>query len=113
MKILGAEDRVTPLQLRRQLFTDDASGQDLAKLEEEEEEEEDVGASSCRRCRSSPHLLIDVRPALEVAICRLPGSINVPFDSLDDRADYLRQLAGREAAKCAATPLPGNLLIHL
>jgi len=33
---------------------------------------------------SSSHVLIDVRPRLETAICRLPSpSINIPFDELD------------------------------
>ncbi|XP_076311695.1 ubiquitin-like activating enzyme 4 isoform X1 [Tachypleus tridentatus] len=33
---------------------------------------------------NSPHLLIDVRPPEEVAICHLPNSVNVPFSKVED-----------------------------
>lgn len=42
-----------------------------------------------------PYLLIDVRPHLETTICRLPESVNVPFDSLEQRADELKELVSQ------------------
>uniref|UniRef100_A0A671QHG4 Adenylyltransferase and sulfurtransferase MOCS3 n=1 Tax=Sinocyclocheilus anshuiensis TaxID=1608454 RepID=A0A671QHG4_9TELE len=34
---------------------------------------------------SAPHLLLDVRPKVEVDICHLPISINIPLSSLEDK----------------------------
>ncbi|XP_017266865.1 adenylyltransferase and sulfurtransferase MOCS3 [Kryptolebias marmoratus] len=34
---------------------------------------------------SSPHILLDVRPLVEVEICNLPFSLNIPLSSLEDR----------------------------
>ncbi|XP_016404234.1 adenylyltransferase and sulfurtransferase MOCS3 [Sinocyclocheilus rhinocerous] len=34
---------------------------------------------------STPHLLIDVRPKVEVDICHLPTSINIPLSSLENK----------------------------
>ncbi|KAF7704415.1 hypothetical protein HF521_021487 [Silurus meridionalis] len=34
---------------------------------------------------STPHLLLDVRPEVEVDICHLPVSINIPLASLEDQ----------------------------
>lgn len=42
-----------------------------------------------------PYLLIDVRPHLETTICRLPDSVNVPFESLEQRADELKELVSQ------------------
>ncbi|MCJ8736869.1 hypothetical protein PDJAM_G00017210 [Pangasius djambal] len=42
---------------------------------------------------STPHLLLDVRPKVEVDICHLPVSINIPLASLEDRnADHINFL---------------------
>ena len=43
-----------------------------------------------------PYLLIDVRPHLETTICRLPESVNVPFESLEQRADELKELVSQQ-----------------
>ena len=52
-----------------------------------------------------PYLLIDVRPQLETAICRLPvPSLNVPYEELDDRADHVRDAVRRNL------PFSGDLL---
>lgn len=42
-----------------------------------------------------PYLLIDVRPHLETTICRLPESVNVPFESLEQRADELKEMVSQ------------------
>ncbi|XP_053093806.1 adenylyltransferase and sulfurtransferase MOCS3 [Pangasianodon hypophthalmus] len=42
---------------------------------------------------STPHLLLDVRPKVEVDICHLPVSINIPLASLEDQnADHINFL---------------------
>ncbi|XP_016330761.1 adenylyltransferase and sulfurtransferase MOCS3 [Sinocyclocheilus anshuiensis] len=42
---------------------------------------------------SAPHLLLDVRPKVEVDICHLPISINIPLSSLEDKkAEHLTLL---------------------
>nr|XP_057946037.1 adenylyltransferase and sulfurtransferase MOCS3 isoform X2 [Doryrhamphus excisus] len=41
---------------------------------------------------SEPHLLLDVRPFVEVDICRLPGSLNIPLSSLEERRSEHIQL---------------------
>uniref|UniRef100_A0A673JA13 Adenylyltransferase and sulfurtransferase MOCS3-like n=1 Tax=Sinocyclocheilus rhinocerous TaxID=307959 RepID=A0A673JA13_9TELE len=42
---------------------------------------------------STPHLLLDVRPKVEVDICHLPISINIPLSSLEDKkAEHLTLL---------------------
>ncbi|KAM9466561.1 adenylyltransferase and sulfurtransferase MOCS3 isoform 1-T1 [Clarias gariepinus] len=41
----------------------------------------------------TPHLLLDVRPKVEVDICHLPVSINIPLSSLEDkRTDHIHFL---------------------
>ncbi|XP_033498088.1 adenylyltransferase and sulfurtransferase MOCS3 [Epinephelus lanceolatus] len=43
-----------------------------------------------------PHLLLDVRPLVEVDICHLPFSLNIPLSSLEDRkSDHIRLLQER------------------
>jgi adenylyltransferase/sulfurtransferase len=32
-----------------------------------------------------PHVLIDVRPKVELGICSIPGAVNVPFTELNDK----------------------------
>lgn len=42
---------------------------------------------------STPHLLLDVRPKVEVDICHLPVSINIPLSSLENKkAEHLTLL---------------------
>ncbi|XP_028251053.1 adenylyltransferase and sulfurtransferase MOCS3 [Parambassis ranga] len=42
---------------------------------------------------AGPHLLLDVRPLVEVDICHLPLSLNIPLSSLEDRkSDHLQLL---------------------
>lgn len=44
----------------------------------------------------APHLLLDVRPLVEVEICRLPFSTNIPLSSLEERSsDHLLLLKER------------------
>lgn len=43
-----------------------------------------------------PHLLLDVRPLVEVDICHLPFSLNIPLSSLEERkSDHIRLLQER------------------
>ncbi|KAK5857179.1 hypothetical protein PBY51_010438 [Eleginops maclovinus] len=41
---------------------------------------------------AEPHLLLDVRPLVEVDICHLPTSLNIPLSSLEDRKSEHIQL---------------------
>ncbi|XP_054653213.1 adenylyltransferase and sulfurtransferase MOCS3 isoform X2 [Dunckerocampus dactyliophorus] len=41
---------------------------------------------------AEPHLLLDVRPFVEVDICHLPGSLNIPLSSLEERRSEHIQL---------------------
>lgn len=42
---------------------------------------------------STPHLLLDVRPKVEVDICHLPFSINIPLASLEEKkSEHIAQL---------------------
>ncbi|KAG7465758.1 hypothetical protein MATL_G00156950 [Megalops atlanticus] len=44
----------------------------------------------------SPHLLLDVRPLVEVDICRLPFSLTIPLASLEDRKpEHVRLLQNK------------------
>ena len=65
---------------------------------------------------SSSHVLIDVRPRLETAICRLPSpSINIPFDELDgERLANLCQSIRQQSQDfetVANRPFPGKRLL--
>lgn len=40
-----------------------------------------------RLVRREEALVIDVRPEVETSICSLPGSVNLPFDTFDRRAE--------------------------
>ncbi|KAM8833123.1 adenylyltransferase and sulfurtransferase MOCS3 [Synchiropus picturatus] len=43
--------------------------------------------------KEEPHILLDVRPPMEVDICHLPISLNIPLSSLEDRkSDHVRLL---------------------
>ncbi|XP_028995627.1 adenylyltransferase and sulfurtransferase MOCS3 [Betta splendens] len=45
---------------------------------------------------AEPHLLLDVRPLVEVDICRLPFSLNIPLSSLEQgKSEHLRLLQER------------------
>lgn len=57
---------------------------------------------------SVSYLLVDVRPPLETAICSLAGSVNVPFDQLDDDASgrYLRRLVAERRGVDGRATLP-------
>lgn len=45
---------------------------------------------------TGPHLLLDVRPLVEVDICHLPFSLNIPLSSLEDRkSEHLQLLQER------------------
>uniref|UniRef100_G3NV64 Molybdenum cofactor synthesis 3 n=1 Tax=Gasterosteus aculeatus aculeatus TaxID=481459 RepID=G3NV64_GASAC len=45
---------------------------------------------------AEPHLLLDVRPLVEVDICRLPLSLNIPLAGLEERkSEHLRLLRER------------------
>ncbi|XP_029315788.1 adenylyltransferase and sulfurtransferase MOCS3 [Cottoperca gobio] len=45
---------------------------------------------------AEPHLLLDVRPLVEVDICHLPFSLNIPLSSLEDRkSEHLQLLQER------------------
>ncbi|KAI8061572.1 adenylyltransferase [Gongronella butleri] len=39
-----------------------------------------------------PHLLVDVRPTLQIDICSLPHSVNVPIDELDKRIPEIEEM---------------------
>ncbi|XP_026209513.1 adenylyltransferase and sulfurtransferase MOCS3 [Anabas testudineus] len=46
--------------------------------------------------KAEPHLLLDVRPLVEVEICHLPFSLNIPLSSLEERkTEHLRLLQKR------------------
>ncbi|XP_069575760.1 adenylyltransferase and sulfurtransferase MOCS3 [Brachyistius frenatus] len=55
-----------------------------------------------------PHLLLDVRPLVEVDICHLPFSLNIPLSSLEERRsehlqllqERISQLKGQLAGDC-------------
>lgn len=72
LKVLKAEDRVTATEFR-----------DAIQL------------LSSTKTSVASYLLIDVRPHLETTICRLPESVNVPFESLEQRADELKELVSQ------------------
>ncbi|XP_037096455.1 adenylyltransferase and sulfurtransferase MOCS3 isoform X1 [Syngnathus acus] len=42
--------------------------------------------------KAEPHLLLDVRPLVEVDICHLPSSLNIPLSSLEERTSEHMQL---------------------
>ncbi|XP_061751541.1 adenylyltransferase and sulfurtransferase MOCS3 isoform X4 [Nerophis ophidion] len=42
--------------------------------------------------KAEPHLLLDVRPLVEVEICHLPSSLNIPLASLEERKSEHIQL---------------------
>ncbi|XP_041928601.1 adenylyltransferase and sulfurtransferase MOCS3 [Alosa sapidissima] len=45
---------------------------------------------------STPHILLDVRPRVEVDICHLPFSLNIPLASIEDRkAEHIHLLKER------------------
>ncbi|XP_059209528.1 adenylyltransferase and sulfurtransferase MOCS3 [Centropristis striata] len=45
---------------------------------------------------AEPHLLLDVRPLVEVDICHLPFSLNIPLSSLEERkSDHIQLLQER------------------
>ncbi|XP_072314053.1 adenylyltransferase and sulfurtransferase MOCS3 [Eucyclogobius newberryi] len=45
---------------------------------------------------TDPHLLLDVRPNVEVDICHLPSSLNIPLSSLEERkSDQIQLLRDR------------------
>ncbi|KAM9341762.1 adenylyltransferase and sulfurtransferase MOCS3 [Symphorus nematophorus] len=45
---------------------------------------------------AEPHLLLDVRPLVEVDICHLPFSLNIPLSSLEERkSEHIRLLQER------------------
>ncbi|CAG0925481.1 unnamed protein product, partial [Notodromas monacha] len=55
---------------------------------------------------SSPHILLDVRPKAEVSICVIPGSINLPFNSLTRQVcdeSYVGQISER-CVECNSSP---------
>uniref|UniRef100_A0A3B4A9H0 Adenylyltransferase and sulfurtransferase MOCS3 n=1 Tax=Periophthalmus magnuspinnatus TaxID=409849 RepID=A0A3B4A9H0_9GOBI len=46
--------------------------------------------------RTDPHILLDVRPDVEVNICHLPFSLNIPLSSLEERkSDQIQLLRDR------------------
>lgn len=75
VRVLKAEDRVTAPEFRHIV------------------QSSSIGASETSSGR--PYLLIDVRPELETSICRLPDSVNLPYESLNQRTDELKELLGR------------------
>lgn len=72
VRVLKAEDRVTAPEFR-----------DIVQSSS-------IGASETSTVR--PYLLIDVRPEPETSICRLPNSVNLPYESLNQRTDELKEL---------------------
>ncbi|XP_076017903.1 adenylyltransferase and sulfurtransferase MOCS3 [Genypterus blacodes] len=59
-----------------------------------------------------PHLLLDVRPLVEVDICHLPTSLNIPLSSLEKRkSEHIRLLQERigqvkqQMASCCRLPV--------
>ena len=95
LRVLGAEDRVTATEFRDAIQSSSV----------------EATSASTRR----PYLLIDVRPKLETSICRLPDSINLPYQCLEQRAgelvDLVRQhLPQQEEEEGAGSPRPSPLL---
>lgn len=85
MKLLDGSDRVSASEFAKILRGTDSSGS---------------------------YILIDVRPRLETAICRLPSpSINIPFDELDgDQLANLCQSIRQQSQLLEANgnhPFPG------
>ena len=68
LRLLSREDRVTATEFQ------------------------EISEKAAASLPSLPYLLIDVRPALETTICRLPNSFNLPFESLEQRLDELKDL---------------------
>jgi adenylyltransferase and sulfurtransferase len=50
------------------------------------------------RLAAHPHLLLDVREAIQYDLCHLPGSVNVPLRHLSKRLDEVLELAAKSAA---------------
>ncbi|MBN3301793.1 MOCS3 sulfurtransferase, partial [Amia calva] len=68
--------------------------------------------------KEAPHILLDVRPPVEVDICHLPFSLNIPLASLEDRkAQHLQQLKEkikeRKQQTDQATDLPVYVICKL
>lgn len=74
VKVLKAEDRVTAVEFRDAVQSNEMSDRSTVR---------------------QPYLLIDVRPELETSICRLPHSLSLPYESLQQRADELKQLVNQ------------------
>ena len=96
LRVLGAEDRVTATEFRDAIQSSSV----------------EATSASTRR----PYLLIDVRPKLETSICRLPDSINLPYQCLEQRAGELVDLVRQhlpqqeEEEEGAGSPRPSPLL---
>lgn len=60
-----------------------------------------------------PYLLIDVRPELETSICRLPDSVSLPYECLEERTDELKKLVSQHLPDKTGQTLPGNINIAM
>ncbi|KAM6913150.1 adenylyltransferase and sulfurtransferase MOCS3 [Xenentodon cancila] len=56
---------------------------------------------------AGPHILLDVRPLVEVDICHLPSSLNIPLSSLEERKSEQIQLL-RETLSQLKQQIPGD-----
>ncbi|TSO25234.1 Adenylyltransferase and sulfurtransferase MOCS3 [Bagarius yarrelli] len=68
-------------------------------------------------CRT-PHLLLDVRPKVEVDICHLPVSINIPLATLEDqKTDHINILKKKireiKLQMCTESPVPVYIVCKL
>ena len=90
LRLLSSEDRVTATEFR-----------EISKK-----------AAASSHSLLPPYLLIDVRPALETTICRLPNSVNLPFQSLEQGLDQLKDLVRQRLLSSSSSStgtLPGAL----
>ncbi|CAO3587525.1 unnamed protein product [Absidia cylindrospora] len=49
--------------------------------------------------QEQPHVLLDVRPTLQLDICQLPHSLNIPIDELDKRIHELQDMMKQQSMK--------------
>lgn len=61
----------------------------------------------------SPHLLLDVRPQVEVDICRLPHALHIPLKRLERRDAESLKVLGEAIGKEAGARWEGGVCPHL
>jgi rhodanese-related sulfurtransferase len=71
-----------------------------------------ITAGAYRDVRSEPHVLIDVRPAMEFEICHLPDALNVPLKDLasEQFLQKLREVVTKQGSN--DNEFPGEYIFY-